>query len=43
MPGGLPAAAQEDLRKKTVNAVLDGMKQTVAAKTFGAVQSLLIA
>lgn len=31
----LPAAAQEDLRRKAVNAVLAGMPQTHAAKTFG--------
>ncbi len=31
----LPPAAQEDLRRKTVNAVLEGMNKTAAAKTFG--------
>lgn len=31
----LPAAAQEDLRRKAVNAVLAGMPQTRAAQAFG--------
>ena len=31
----LPSVAQEDLRRKVVNAVLGGMKQTEAAKLFG--------
>ena len=31
----LPAAAQEDLRRRTVKAVLDGMTHTEAARVFG--------
>lgn len=31
----LPAVAQEDLRKKVVNAVTEGMSQTEAARLFG--------
>src|SRR5437879_5937540 len=31
----LPAIAQEDLRRKVVNAVVDGMSQTEAARLFG--------
>ena len=31
----LPAVAQEDLRRKVVNAVAEGMSQTEAARLFG--------